>query len=243
MPFLDHLDELRKRLAIIALVVIVGSMALYAWGYDIYAIIMAPVLEVLGAEKLAVFGPFEAFTLKFKVALYGTLVVGSPIIIWQVMAFFLPALKPKEQRYVVPTFLVMVLLFAGGVYFCYSQVLGVAFEWMQNQAGGAVQTIPDASKYLSGATLLMLGFGIGFELPIVVFYLVLFNIVPYHKLRKNWRVSYVVIMIVASIATPDWSPVTMGALFGALIGLYEGSLLFARLLLSKRIAAQRELDY
>lgn len=243
MPFLNHLDELRRRLAIIAVVVIVGSMGLYYWGWEIYAIFMAPVLNVLGDKLPAVFGPFEAFTLKFKVALYGTLIIGSPVIIWQVMGFFLPALKPKEQRYVIPTFLVMVLLFAAGVAFCYTQVLEVAFAWMQSQAGDTVQTIPDAAKYFHGATLLMIGFGIGFELPIVVFYLVLFNIVPYKKLRQNWRISYVVMMIVASIATPDWSPVTMGALFGALVVLYEGSLLFARVLLSKRIKAEAAEGY
>jgi len=243
MPFLSHLDELRRRLSIIAIVVIVGSMGLYYWGWDIYQIIMAPVLEVLGDKMPVVFGPFEAFTLKFKVALYGTLIIGSPIIIWQVMGFFLPALKPKEQRYVIPTFLVMVLLFALGVAFCYTQILGVAFTWMQGQAGDAVQTIPDAAKYFSGATLLMIGFGVGFELPVVVFYLVLFNIVPYKKLRENWRVAYVLIMIVASVATPDWSPVTMGALFGALLALYEGSLLLARVLLAKRIKQQAAEGY
>ncbi|MDO8986729.1 MAG: twin-arginine translocase subunit TatC, partial [Coriobacteriia bacterium] len=75
-----------------------------------------------------------------------------------------------------------------------------------------------------------------------VFYLVLFDIVPYAKLRANWRVAYIVMMVVASVATPDWSPVTMGALFAALVVLYEASLLLARVLLSKRIRAQRELD-
>lgn len=243
MPFFSHLEELRRRLFIIAILVIVGSAGLYYWGWDIYAIIMAPVMSKLGDQTPTVFGPFEAFTLKFKVALYGTLIAGSPIIIWQVMAFFLPALKPKERRYVLPTFLVMVALFALGVLFCYSQVLGVAFEWMLGQAGDAVATIPDAGKYFSGATLLMIGFGIGFELPVVVFYLVLFDIISYRKLRENWRIAYVAMMIVASIATPDWSPVTMGALFAALAVLYELSLLLARVLLAKRIAQQKAMGY
>ncbi len=239
MPFLTHLDELRRRLFVIAILIIVGSMGLYYWGWDIYYIIMAPVIKVLGDQAPAVFGPFEGFTLRFKVALYGTVIAGSPIIIWQVMAFFLPALKPKEQRYVIPTFLVMCVLFAVGVYFCYSQILNVAFAWMLSQAGDTIQTIPDAGKYFQGATLLMIGFGIGFELPVVVFYLVMFDIVSYKKLRENWRVAYVVIMVVASVATPDWSPVTMGALFVALLVLYEGSLLLARVVLSKRIAQQK----
>lgn len=243
MPFFEHLDELRRRLFVIAILVIVGSTALYALGWDIYAIIMAPVIRVLGDQSPTVFGPFEAFTLKFKVALYGTLIAGSPIIIWQIMAFFLPALKPRERRYVVPTFIAMVALFALGVAFCYTQILEVAFTWMLGQAGDAVATVPDAAKYFSGATLLMIGFGIGFELPVVVFYLVLFDIVPYRKLRENWRIAYVGMMIVASVATPDWSPVTMGALFAALVALYELSLLLARVLLAKRIARQKAMGY
>ncbi|MDA3936085.1 MAG: twin-arginine translocase subunit TatC, partial [Actinomycetota bacterium] len=100
LPLLEHLDELRKRLAVIAAVVFVGSMALYFYADWIYDLIMAPIIEVLGGENLNVFGPFEGFGLRFKVSLYATLIVGSPIILWQIMAFFLPALKPKEQHYV-----------------------------------------------------------------------------------------------------------------------------------------------
>ena len=69
--------------------------------------------------------------------------------------------------------------------------------------------------------MMLLGFGIGFELPVIVFYLVIFNIVPYAKLRSSWRVVYVVLMLVASAATPDWSPWTMGGLYVALVLLYE----------------------
>lgn len=241
LPLLQHLDELRKRLAIIAFVVFVGSMALYFYADQIYDIIMSPILDVLGEDGAYVFGPFEGFGLRFKVSLYATLILGSPIILWQILAFFLPALKPKEQRYVIPTFFAAVALFAAGVAFCYTTVLGTAFEWMLGQTWDTVGQIADASKFFSGGTLLMLGFGIGFELPIVVFYLVLFNIVPYAKLRENWRVAYVSLMVVASIATPDWSPVTMGALFAALVALYEASLLLARILLAKRIAEQKRL--
>lgn len=241
LPLLQHLDELRRRLGIIAAVVFVGSMILYFYSDTIYDLIMKPVLSVLGTDGAYVFGPFEGFGLRFKVSLYATLIIGSPIILWQILAFFLPALKPKEQRYVIPTFFAMVLLFIAGVAFCYLTVLDTAFGWMLGQTWDTVGQIADASKFFSGATLLMLGFGIGFELPVVVFYLILFNIIPYSKLRENWRIAYVSLMVVASIATPDWSPVTMGFLFGALAALYEASLLLARILLSKRIAEQKRL--
>ena len=243
MGWLDHLDELRRRLAIIAGVILIGSLVLYAFTPQIYDFFMAPIIRALGGADFVTITPFENFTLRFRVAFYATLVLGSPIIIWEIMAFFLPALKPKEQRWVVPTFAAMVTLFLGGVAFCYRIVLEPAFTWMVSQAWESVTVMPSASTYFQGAVLLVLAFGVGFQLPIIVFYLMIFDIVPYAKLRANWRISYVVMMIVASIATPDWSPVTMGALFGALIVLYESSLLFARILLAKRIAAAKEIEY
>jgi len=244
MPFLEHLDELRHRLMVIAAVVLVGSTVLYFYAPQIYDFIMAPIISLpqLGGQPLNIMGPFGTFSLRFTVALYGSLIIGSPIIIWQVLAFFLPALKPKERRYVIPTFFALIVFFATGVIFCYEVIMSTAFGWMVSQAWESVQVLPEARMYFSGATLLMLGFGIAFELPVIIFYLVAFNVIPYAKLRQNWRVSYVVLMITASIATPDWSPVTMGALFGALVLLYEGSMLFARVVLARRIAAEKALD-
>lgn len=243
MPFLGHLAELRRRLIIIAAVVLVGSSVLYFYAPTLYDFVMKPIIELpqLAGQPMNILGPFGTFGLRFTVALYGALILGSPIILWQVLAFFLPALKTKERKYVIPTFAALVAFFAAGVIFCYRVILETAFGWMVSQAWQTVKVLPDARLYFSGATLLMLGFGIAFELPVVIFYLVMFNIVPYATLRKNWRVAYVVLMLVASIATPDWSPVTMGALFGALVLLYEGSLALARVVLARRIAQQKAL--
>ena len=243
MPLLDHLAEFRRRLIVIAAVILGGSSVLYFYAPQLYDFVMLPILSLpqLADKPMNVLGPFGTFGLRFTVALYGAIIIGSPIILWQVLAFFLPALKPKERKYIVPTFVALILFFAGGVIFCYSFILNTAFGWMISQAWESVQVLPDARLYFSGATLLMLGFGLAFELPIVIFYLVVFNIVPYAKLRKNWRISYVILMLTASIATPDWSPVTMGALFGALLVLYEGSMAFARIVLARRISQQRAL--
>ena len=238
MPFFDHIAELRRRVVVIAATIVVLSMALYTWGWQIYDFVMAPVLPLLKSPP-TIFGPFGTFGLRFQVAFYASMVVGAPIIIWQIGAFFLPALKAKERRYIVPTFIAAVLLFGLGLTFCYEVIMSVGFKWILDQGGTAVQVIPDAQKFFEGVGLLLIGFGVGFELPIVVFYLVIFNIVPYAKLRSQWRVVYVVLMVVASAATPDWSPWTMGGLFVALVGLYEISMLLARVTLRKRIAAQK----
>ncbi len=111
MRFIEHLDELRKRIVIVAVVVGTASMVLYYWAWDIYAFLMEPLSPYLGDDPFVLFGPFDAFTFRFKVSLYAALVITSPIIIRQVLAFFLPALKPKERRYFVPTVIVAVALF------------------------------------------------------------------------------------------------------------------------------------
>lgn len=245
LPFFEHLSELRSRLIVIVAAVGVASLALYTWAWEVYDFVMKPVLPLLaerGVPDLVTLGPFEGFTLRFKVAMYASVVVVSPIIIWQIMAFFLPALKPKERRYIIPTFIAMLTLFLGGIVFAYQVVAPTGFEWMIDQLGGSVSLMADANRWFSGVTLLLLAFGVGFQLPVIVFYLLIFNIIPYAKLRQNWRVAYVIIMIVAAVATPDWSPVTMGALFGALVLLYEASMLLARGVLNKRIAQQRALE-
>ena len=238
MPFFDHIAELRRRIVVVAVTIVTLSMLLYTWGWQIYNFVMAPILPQLSSAP-TIFTPFGTFGLRFQVAFYASIVVGAPIILWQVMAFFLPALKDKERRYVIPTFVSAILLFAGGVTFCYTIILSVGFQWILAQGGTAVQVIPDAQKFFQGVIMLLIGFGVGFELPIVVFYLVIFNIVPYAKLREQWRIVYVVLMFVASAATPDWSPWTMGGLYVALVLLYEASMLLARVTLRKRIATQK----
>ncbi len=239
MPFFDHIAELRRRIVVIAVTILVLSMVLYTWGWQIFDFVMAPITPLLHGVKWQIFSPWGTFGLRFQVAFYTSLVVGAPIIIWQVMSFFLPALRDKERRYVIPTFVAAVTLFALGVTFCYTVIMNAGFAWIISQAGASVGVTPNAQLYFEGVILLLIGFGVGFLLPIVVFYLVIFNIVPYAKLRAQWRVVYVALMFVASAATPDWSPWTMGGLFVALAVLYEASMLLARVTLRKRIAAQK----
>ena len=241
MPFLQHIGELRKRLVIVVFFIFGGAIALYNWGWDIYEILMRPVMPYLTSEAITdpfiATNPFELFAMRFKVALFAAAVVTSPIWIYQVMAFFMPALKRKERRWFVPIFLAMVFFFVMGVVFCYVYVLGPGFGWLLAQGGETVEMLPKASEFFRGVTLFLLGFGLGFQTPIVVFWLVLLDIVPYAKMRENWRIAYVVIMVIASVATPDWSWVTMLSLFSAMLALYEGALLTARIVLRKRIKA------
>lgn len=242
MPFFAHLAELRTRLAWVVAVLGLGAIGLYNWGWDIYEFLMRPVIEHLGDTPLpdpfVATSPFELFAMRFKVALFAAAVLSSPFWIYHLMAFFLPALKPNERKWFIPVFASMVIFFVAGVVFCWMFVLGPGFGWLLEQGGSTVVMLPKASEFFRGVTLFLLGFGLGFQTPVVVFGLIVLGIVPYEKLRENWRIAYVVIMVIASIATPDWSWVTMLSLFSAMLALYEGSLLFARIALRKRIAAR-----
>ena len=91
------------------------------------------------------------------------------------------------------------------------------------------------SSYIDIIIKFELGFGFAFELPLIVFYLVIFDVIPYKKLRGSWRTVYVVLMVICAVVTPDASPVTMLLMFAAMIMLYEGSLLIARVVLGRRI--------
>ncbi len=239
MPFLEHLDELRRRLFVVIGVLMVGAVGLYFYTDPIYRFVIEPVSFLLEDEKAITLRVMEAMTLRFKLALWAAAIGGSPIIIYQALAFFLPALRPKEQKWFIPTFIAVALLFFAGVAFCYGLVLAPAFEWLVDQNAALFRFVPQGGDLLFAVLYFLLGFGIAFQTPVVVFYLVYFGVIPYKTLRENWRVAWVVIVVVAAMATPDWSPVSMGALAIAMVVLYETSLLLVRVLLSRKIRAQQ----
>lgn len=238
MPFMRHLDELRRRLTIVLAVLGVLTLGMYFYSEPVYALLIAPVREIVG-ENAVVLRVFDAMMIRFKVGLFAAVIISSPLIVWQVMAFFLPALKPTERKWLVPTFASILALFLGGAAFCYFIVLGPGFGWLVDQAGDTFTYMATAADLVTSILWFLFGFGIAFQTPVVVFYLVYFGVVPYRTLRRNWRVAWVAMVIIAAMATPDWSPVSMGILAVAMIALYEVSLLLVRVVLSKKIARQQ----
>ncbi|TDB38712.1 MAG: twin-arginine translocase subunit TatC [Actinobacteria bacterium] len=242
MPFFGHIAELRRRLMIVASVLVVAAVGLYFVADPLFNVLVEPVRAALGDRPIIALRAFDPMMVRFKVALWGALVLTSPVTIWQVMSFFLPALRPKEQRWFLGTFIASVVLFLIGVAFCYVIILPASFAWLVGQAGSIMQFQAQATDIITVIAYFLIGFGVAFETPVVVFYLTYFGVVPYAKLRKNWRIVWIVIIVVASMITPDWSPVSMGFLSAAMIGLYELSMLLVRIMMAKKIAAQRAAD-
>jgi len=238
MPFLNHLDELRKRIFVLFAVISVATVVAYFFTDPIYRFVLAPVWPILKGEQPIAIGVLDPMMVRFGLAIWSAVVMSSPLIAWQVMGFLMPALKPNERKWIIPTFLSMVVLFAAGVVLCYIVILPASFAWLAEQSGTIMKFTPQAGDMLSVVEFFLLGFGVAFQTPIIVFYLVYFGVIPYRVLRENWRIVYVAITIVAAMITPDWSPVSMGALALSMVALYEISLLACRLLLSRRIKRQ-----
>lgn len=245
MPLFDHLGELRMRLVRIVACLVVAVFVFYMATPTVANFLLEPVKEFMptnddGTLAWNVFGAFDGFSLRFMISFWVSLVATMPVILWQILAFFLPALKPSERKWFVPTFAAAVALFIFGTVFCYLIILNPAFEWLTDQASGFATILPEAKQWFDIIIKFELGFGFAFELPLVIFYLVIFEVVPYKKLRSSWRTVYIALMVISAMVTPDASPVTMVLMFAALLVLYEGSLLIARLVLGKRIKKQNE---
>ena len=246
MPLMEHLGELRMRLVRIVACLAVAVCVFYLSAPIMGPFLLLPIAEFLpfdpetGWVETVALDPFEAFATRFEIAFFYSVIATSPVILWQLLAFFLPALKPKERKWFMPTFAVGVVLFILGVVFCYLVILQAAFQWLTDQAMGLGYVEPRMSSYIDIIIKFEVAFGFAFELPLVIFYLVIFEVIPYKKLRESWLVVYVVLMVLCAVITPDASPVTMLLLFAAMIALYELSLLAARVVLAKRIKKQNE---
>lgn len=251
MPLFDHLGELRRRLTVVVAALLFASILLYFFAPGLIFIMVQPVSEYLTEDASAItsisqlnevlitLNPLEGFSLKFKVALVFAIVICCPIWIWQLLGFFLPALLPKERMWVIPTFFAAIALFVLGTVFCYFLILDPAFDWLLGQSADISRAVANAADYINTILLFEIGFGIAFELPLIVFYLTVFNIVPYKKLRESWRVVYIVLMVVCAMITPDANPITMILMFAAMALLYEGALLISRIVLARRIVRQK----
>ena len=238
------MGELRMRLVRIVVSLFIAMCIFYMATPTIIQFMCLPVYDYLpkdattGAIALNVFDVFGSFTIRFKVALWTSVVACMPIIFGRFWHFLARAVD--ERKWFIPTFAAGVALFIGGTVFCYALILNPAVQWLTDQANGFANIFPDAKAWIDVISNFELAFGFAFELPLVVFYLVVFEIIPYAKLRNSWRTVYIVLMVISAMVTLDASPVTMLMMFAALLMLYEISLLVARLVLGKRVKEQKE---
>jgi sec-independent protein translocase protein TatC len=202
MGFFEHLEEFRRRL-ITSLVAIAAAFAI-AWSRAewLFEILARPVRRFLPAgQNLAYTTLTEPFLLYFRVALLGGLILASPIILWQLWLFIAPALYRREKRFAVPFLFASVFFFLAGCAFGYLEAFPVVVGFLVGM-GSRFQAVITINEYLSTASKIILGLGICFELPILIFFLTRMGVVNERWLLKKFKYAVLVVFVVAAIITP-----------------------------------------
>lgn len=212
MSLLEHLQELRKRLVYSLGSIGVGFFVAYGFHVQLSALMIDPITRALHAHNLDTHlvytNPVDGFNFYIKIGLVGGIILAAPFILYQVWLFIAPGLYQSEKRYVVPFMAATIALFLTGAFFGYRFVFPGALEFLigYNKQFRPMVTI---DEYTELFTTVILGLGIIFELPILVFFLSLFGLVSSKFLLKNIRYAIMAIFIIAAIVTPTPDPLTM----------------------------------
>ncbi|MEO0081650.1 MAG: twin-arginine translocase subunit TatC [candidate division WOR-3 bacterium] len=225
-PFLDHLEELRRRIFYSLITLAVAAVVAFFFSDRVLELLTRPV------PKLVFLSPSEAFVVKLKVALASGLFLAAPLIFYQFWRFVRPALLRHEVKYVVWAVAVSTVFFLGGVGFAYFIVVPVAMKFLLSFATPKLEPMLSIDRYFSTVAAFLLACGVVFQLPVVSFFLTKLGIITPRTLVKQHRIAIVVIFVVAAILSPPdvFSQILMAI---PLFVLYEASILASFLARSK----------
>jgi len=218
MTLMEHLEELRKRIIHSAIYLAVGFVIAYIFREQLYWIVRAP-LEQLHI-KLNYTHPMDALNLYLQVALIGGAILASPFILYQVWLFIAPGLYQKEKRFVVPFMAATVGLFLAGAAFGYFFVFPGALKILIVGFGKDFNPVITIEEYTGFFLSIILGLGVSFEMPILIFFLALFGIVSPKFLWKNIRYAVLAVFLVAAFICPSPDPWTMCIYAIPMLSLY-----------------------
>jgi sec-independent protein translocase protein TatC len=243
MGFLDHLEELRRRIIYSVAAVAVGFFACWWKVERIYDVMQRPIMDALKAngvtEKLVYLNPTEPFNLYLKVAALAGLFLTSPFVLYQVWMFISPGLYRNEKRYVVPFMVSTITLFTAGGYFGFKIVYPAALSFLLS-IGKQFQPMITIKEYTELFLSIILGMGLIFEMPILVFFLSLMGIISAGWMWRNFRYSILIIFIIAAIVTPTTDILNMCIFAAPMIALYAVSIGVAWLVHPKQRQARKE---
>jgi sec-independent protein translocase protein TatC len=239
MPFLDHLEELRWRilwcLVALGVATIIGFVVVVH--FEVFEILVRPIRPYLVGERLVYFNPATPFFFTLKLSLLVGIILGFPIVVYQVWAFFSPALKKEEKKVVVPSLYFGLVLFCAGVAMAYFWVLPLALRFLAGFQQAFLEPAIEVGEYLGFVVRLLLAFGLVFELPVVVMILSALGLVTPTFLKEKRRHAIVAITILASALTPGDIASTF-LMIAPMIILYEVSIVLSRAIHRRRNAEE-----
>jgi sec-independent protein translocase protein TatC len=231
MTVVEHLTELRTRIIISMIAITLGAIVCFIFSTSIIKFFVTYYKDATHGQKtsLIFLGPLDAFLTRIKVATYGGIVLALPVWLWELWRFITPGLNPKEKRYAVPFILTSIVLFAlGGLVALLT--LPKALEFLLNIGGDQLRPELTADKYLSMVSLMIVAFGVAFEFPVVLVFLLLARVISTQQLRRWRRPAILVIVVFAAIITPSQDPYSLFAMAVPMYIFYEASIIIGRVL-------------
>lgn len=229
MSLVEHLHELRRRLAWSVVAVVIGIAVVFVFWQPVYDVLRHPYCQIKprGGCQLYAYGIFDQFNTKMRVALIGGTVLTSPVWLYQIGAFITPALHKREKRYAGGFLVAALVLFATGVACAYFS-LSYGLDVLLHAAGDNVRTLPALKDYLSFVTLILVLFGLAFQFPVVIVFLNVAGVLSGARMRAWRRPMFFGLFAAAAILTPSTDPFQFVLLAVPLCLLYEVCILIAR---------------
>ena len=225
MSFLEHLDELRKRL-MWAIGALFGGFLVALFFIDrIFGFIMRPLAATLPeGRKMIYTEPTEAFLLQLKVAALAGVVISAPAVMWQLWLFIAPGLYRREKRLALPFIVSTSLLFVAGAAFNHYVVFPIAFTFLGSFTKDYMEFMPRITPVFSLYSQLLLAFGIIFQMPVLVFTLARLGLVTAGFLWKNTKYAVLIIFVISAVITPTSDVVTQTLMAAPMLVLYVVSI-------------------
>lgn len=227
MSFLEHLDELRKRLIYSVYALLGGCAIAFLFVGRIQEFIFVPLFEILDGNQFIFTRGFEPFMLTMKTGALAGLMVSSPLIIYQFWLFIAPGLYSHEKRFAIPFVLFCTIFFLAGAAFSH----WIAFPWtwafFKSWENAYMQFLPNIGDAFSIYVKMLLAFGLIFQMPTVVFFLARMNVVTAGFLARNIKYAVLIIFIVAAVISPGTDVVSQAMMAGPMLALYGISILIA----------------
>jgi len=198
-----HLAELRKRLSISLIVILVMFLMCFAFWQPILAWMIAPLKAVLPEGSNVIFtGVQEPFFTAMKVAFFAGFILSLPVIFWQFWLFVAPGLYENEKKLVIPFVSAATMMFLMGASFCYYVVVPLAFGFLVAFGSALFTALPSIGEYVGFFTKFLVGFGLSFEMPVVIFFFAKLGLVDDKGLKDFFRYAIVIIFTLSGILTP-----------------------------------------
>ena len=221
MTFLEHLDELRKRILHGLVSVVLAFCVCWIFREEIFSFLAVPIADVVGGkEKLIFIKPTEPFSIWLKVSFVAAVFLSSPYILLQVWLFIAPGLYRREKSYAFPFLFSSTVLFLLGGAFAYYVILPTALDFLINQFGAPFTAMVSAIEYFNFEVLILVGMGAVFQLPVLVAFLSIFGLITPGFLWRNFRYAFLLIIVVAAIVSPTVDILSLFLWSGPMVVLY-----------------------